>query len=990
MHRTFLILLILLTFNLNGLAEDWPMWRHDAGRTGVSADSLPSNPRLQWIRELPPVTPTYRSERLQFDRGYEPIVSGDKLFISFSHNDSVAAYDVRTGVELWRYYADGPVRLAPVAWENNVCFGADDGRVYCLDAETGSLNWRFESVPSTRKVLGNGRLISLWPVRGGPVLADGTLYFAAGVWPFEGIFIYALDATTGDVVWMNDRTGFLYGQHPHGAQALGGLTPQGYMLVNGDDLVVPCGTARPAVLDRHTGELKSFSLPGEGRFPGGWFMALDTPEGRAARRGETLPSENENDTENEMGIVFDSDINRELHEDKMHVGAGEPGVSTSIVVGGKAINFSDGFEGVTGEIHTMLSAAGRLFVVTLEGELYCFGAEVLQNEPVRHVSPEPIAAPEEDSWNTAAARLLDETEGVNGCAVVLGTQSGRLAEELALQSEMQVIALTESPETCNRLRRRFDERGISSERLAVFHQDRELASFGLPPYMARFIVIEDGDDSEFANDAESVQAAFEILQPYGGTAFINMPDVDPENLALRRETARLANARISRIGEYDLLTKEGALPGSANYDGDWTSTDELVGSPAGVLWYDDTLMHFKRAPQPLIMNGVMVSRDKVWRGDTMGAGAGEKHHPDTACFYLGDAAFMDVYTGRLLHEETALARAGDVQQFLEDEGRPPYQYRPPFVDEPRPPGSPGQPFHTEVDRGRMINPMTGLEEARRFIKSYGCDGGNDYGDLITMRSATVAFYDKRNESGTINISGPRSGCTNSIIPANGLLNIPYFYDGCTCSYPLPVGAALIRMPQTYEQWTAWGPGNTETSEPIQRVGINLGAPGDRVTDAGTLWLDSPSVGGPSPDVSIETLPETPEYFYRHSLWIEGGRGWPWVGASGAIGLSQIQVNGLKQGVYNVRLYFAEPSLEEPGRRVFGVRLQGETAIEAFDVFREAGGKMKCCVREFDQIEITDSLNIELVAQQGETVLCGIEIVLHGLELDPIPTLSANR
>ena len=55
-----------------------------------------------------------------------------------------------------------------------------------------------------------------------------------------------------------------------------------------------------------------------------------------------------------------------------------------------------------------------------------------------------------------------------------------------------------------------------------------------------------------------------------------------------------------------------------------------------------------------------------------------------------------------------------------------------------------------------------------------------------MRSGTAAFYDKRLESGTIHISGPRSGCTNSIVPANGVLNVPYFYEGCTCSYPLPM------------------------------------------------------------------------------------------------------------------------------------------------------------------------------------------------------------
>ena len=65
----------------------------------------------------------------------------------------------------------------------------------------------------------------------------------------------------------------------------------------------------------------------------------------------------------------------------------------------------------------------------------------------------------------------------------------------------------------------------------------------------------------------------------------------------------------------------------------------------------------------------------------------------------------------------------------------------------------------------------------------------------TLDKAT--YYDKVLESGTIHISGPRSGCTNSIIPANGLLNLPYFYEGCTCSYPLPVALALIKLPQIH-------------------------------------------------------------------------------------------------------------------------------------------------------------------------------------------------
>jgi hypothetical protein len=949
----------------DAVAADWPMWRHDAGRTGASAESLPSPLHLQWMRQLPAVTPAFRSRRLQFDRGYEPVVMGERLFVALPHNDSVVAYDTRTGAEQWRFYADGPVRLAPVAWQGKLYVGSDDGFMYCLDAANGAMLWSFRAVPSARKVLGNGRLISVWAVRGGPVLADGILYFAAGVWPSEGVFIYALDAETGEVVWLNDRTGFLYGQHPHGAKAMGGLTPQGYLLINGDDLVVPCGTARPALLNRHTGALKSFSLPGEGRLPGGWFMALDTQEARDVRRGK---------------VTLDSAINRERHEDVWHVGAGSPGIRSRIVVGGKMQNFAEGFAGVSGEIHTMLAADARLFIVTLDGGLHCFGAEA--SEPIRYETPQPSAPHPKDAWTAAAARMLAATEVESGYAVVLGTKSGRLAEELVAQSDLRVVALTDSSQNRDQLRKRFDRLGIPSERLAIHCGN--LSGMGLPPYMARLVVAEDWRAAGIAEGPSLIASLFACLQPYGGVTLLDIPNVERQQVVAWTEKARLENARIKTGEGFVLLSRAGALPGAVDYTGDWTSPDERVGAPMGILWYDDALVHFKRAPQPLFLKGIMVSRDKDWKAKSLGlTSATQAHIPGSGCFVLADAKFMDVYTGRVLSSEAALPRIGEVPEILADESRPPYQYRPAFVDNKRPDDKATWPFQREVDKGEMINPMTGQKEARQFVKSYGCDGGNDYGHLITMRSGTPAFYDKRTESGTINIGGPRSGCTNSVIPANGVLNIPYFYDGCSCSYPLPVGAALVRMPQTYEQWSAWGGSATEA---IQRVGVNLGAPGDRMTEAGTLWLDFPSVGGPSPAISVETQPEPPASFYHHSLWIEGGQGWPWVCASGAVGLSQIKVNGLRQGVYTVRLYFVEREHSTPGHRVFDVLLQDKPVLEALDLVREAGGKMRCLVREFNHVEITDSLKVGLKAQTGQTVLCGIEIVRDELALDALPTV----
>ena len=78
--------------------------------------------------------------------------------------------------------------------KSKLYFASDDGYLYCLQAADGSLVWKFRGGPSDRKMLGNERLISMWPARGAPVIADGKIYFAAGIWPFMGIFLHALDA----------------------------------------------------------------------------------------------------------------------------------------------------------------------------------------------------------------------------------------------------------------------------------------------------------------------------------------------------------------------------------------------------------------------------------------------------------------------------------------------------------------------------------------------------------------------------------------------------------------------------------------------------------------------------------------------------------------------------------------------------------------------------------------------------------------------------
>ena len=839
-------------------AADWPMWRHDPGRTATTAEELPASGKLTplWSRQLPEPAPAYRDARLQFDASYEPIVLGKQLFVGSNRDDSVTAFDTDSGKQLWKFFADGPVRFAPVAANGQVTFGSDDGCVYCLKASDGSLVWKHRAVPSRRLVLGNERLVSVWPVRGGPVVHDGRVYFAAGVWPLEGTFVFCLDATTGKVVWRNDKASYLYDIHPHNAESYGGLAPQGYLLIDGEsgDLVVPSSQAYPARFDLKTGELKEFKLPAAGRLPGGWFAS--TP---AAKEEQKLKR---------RGLLFDDKVNAKPHEDKLR-SEGLPEIRSTLRTGDREISFTGKFPGVEGDVHSVIAADGKLFVTTRSGILTALGsASNDQPAPKNHTS-----APRELSANPKtlpdAASLPQE-----GYALVLGGADADLIDTLLSTSQLKVVFIGSEGKNIDSLRR------LNWSNHPVSFVEAKSAELDFPPYLASLVIL----DETLNPSIDQLKHYYEALRPFGGEIVSRMPD-----LTSLSESAKLSRASINTDADgWTTITREGQLEGAADYTGDWSAnSDHRVKAPLGLLWFGDSITHFKRSPQPKFINGVMISNPKDWTDASTRSGKVD--------YRLLETVFTDAYTGRILTK----SEAPELRQSygpVDLETIQPSQYRPPTQKDDWKPDAPRA--------GDRINPMTGEKEPRTFPKSYGCDGGLDYGTVFTMRSGTPAFYDKQNDSGTINISGPRSGCTNSVIPANGILNLPYFYEGCTCSYPLPVALALVSKPESFEQWASWGEVEAEKlAGKIQRLGLNFGAPGDRKTDDGTLWLDVPNVGGPSPAVQITTEPalEELETFYQHSLFLNDGEGWPWVAGSGVVGLRKVTVAGMKPGTYQIRI-----------------------------------------------------------------------------------------
>ena len=312
------------------------------------------------------------------------------------------------------------------------------------------------------------------------------------------------------------------------------------------------------------------------------------------------------------------------------------------------------------------------------------------------------------------------------------------------------------------------------------------------------------------------------------------------------------------------------------------------------------------------------------------------------------------------------------------------------------------------------HPMTGASIPWNWLRFYGCNTAIASENLLTFRSATASFLNLKTGQGTASLGGFKSGCTSNLVPADGVLNAPDYTRTCTCAYPNQSSLALVHDPNV-ETWTFdWFP-PPKTPTAVKRVGLNLGAPGNHMDTRGTLWLDVPSVSGPSPDIPVWIEPERPKWFRRYSRYVQGAPAW--VTASGAEGLRTVtirpflqpapstgkktgRVNAFERNIatlgpvfsretahgafnrprtYTVRLYFAEFADVEAGERVFAVDLQGKRVLDGFDVCAVAGGPDRSLVREFRGIAVKQDLVISLTptsASRRPPLLCGIELTME--------------
>jgi outer membrane protein assembly factor BamB len=662
---------VMMLVMCSSLQADWPMYRNDAARSGYTTQPLEGPLQEGWIYRAPhaPHSAWPRSDRQTFDRAIQPVIAGGTVYFGDTVTGVINALDLKTGTLKWRFFTEGPIRFAPVVFEDRLFVTSDDGCLYALNRDNGQMLWKHQGGPDHNRRLGNERMISRWPARGGAVVVENIVYYGAGIWPSDGIFLHALDAHSGEPLWVNDNSGSIAMPQPHGgADAESGVAAQGYLVATNTSepgksgqneerawLLVPTGRAVPAAFDRATGQFQYFNLQkyghkgsasvvasnryflnsgmafdtvtGESLETIGTGAVVSTADGVVKHSGNTLEGSRWEIVEKKdrKGVSYEAPALASLWSvNDVPVPQELIMANTTAVIGAekKVLTVDSEKQSITWQADVDGSAMGLavsdgcLLVSTNTGTLYCFQPKTRtetradkaekQNTPPAGIAEPPVSVLDTETRN-AAEQILTQSKLRSGYCLDLGCGDGQLAMALAQQSDLQIVAIESDPQLLQQARERLLAANLLGSRVTVLAA-ADLADTGLPNYFANLIV----SQKALKDGVESLPSGEleRLLRPYGGISVLGRPG----GLTLH-ERGPLAGA-----GQW---THQYSTAGNST-----CSTDELVKGPLGLLWFRDIELEMPqrhgRGPGPLFYDGRLYS---------MG---------------LNELACVDAYNGRLL------------------------------------------------------------------------------------------------------------------------------------------------------------------------------------------------------------------------------------------------------------------------------------------------------------------------------------------------------
>jgi len=664
-YRKSLIIFSIICMSFSSLiAGDWPAYQCDIQRSSIAQDDLDAPLHLQWEYKSvtapkpawadPAKTDYWHREtnlkpRVIYDKAYHVICADNKVYFGSSVNDNIYCLDANSGSELWSYFTGGPVRLAPAYADGMLYTGSDDGVVYCHNAENGELIWKINTAEGRRFLPGNERVISISPIRTGVLVDKGVAYFCSGMFPNEGVDLYAVDAGDGKVLWKSKHIG---------------LSPQGYLLASEKNLYIPTGRTTPHIFSRKDGKhLGRFDGNGgtyailvddQVIYGGGdegvlnyrnshnddqiaSFLGLQilVRDDISYLRSETELSaisrkkyiEGYDDwskvEKKKSGLANDlwdlrekrklasqdeiKDIDKDIQnliqkinqftDKRKKIEAGgliwkqqiDSSYScilagNSLVLGGDGkIEIFDSKNGkklwmqkIDGIAYSIASSNANLLVSTDQGKIYSFSKKTVA-KPKSHF-PELVKNPYKNkSTNKIYSDALNKILGMgaeNGYCLVIGSETGRLAYELAVKTNLKIIGIDDDESKVEKSRKLLNEAGIYGEKVSIIHGSLKDLPFN--KYFANLIV---SDKMLISGKLPtSADEIYRVLRPYGSVAVIGS---DKENGNLISQWVENQSSMDWKIDQdhWAIITR-----GAIEDAGEWT---HLYSNPANTACSED-------------------------------------------------------------------------------------------------------------------------------------------------------------------------------------------------------------------------------------------------------------------------------------------------------------------------------------------------------------------------------------------------------------------
>jgi outer membrane protein assembly factor BamB len=167
--------------------NDWPMWRADPSHSAEG--SGPENLALRWKYQTGGAVPS------------SPSIADGIVYVG-SHDKNIYALDADTGSKIWNFTTGYKIYSSPAVVGGKVYTGADDGNIYCLDAKTGAQLWK-NTDPGDIYWMASGATAT-FTIRSSPTVVGGRVYVGS-----LDKNLYCIDADSGTTLWTFESGGFI-------------------------------------------------------------------------------------------------------------------------------------------------------------------------------------------------------------------------------------------------------------------------------------------------------------------------------------------------------------------------------------------------------------------------------------------------------------------------------------------------------------------------------------------------------------------------------------------------------------------------------------------------------------------------------------------------------------------------------------------------------------------------------------------------------------